>query len=218
MNSIQAQPFPMAFWTVHWLESSRHLEYEQTFHISGSRPVLPAAWILTSLPVFNTHQPPGPVDSGFKYLWHLPFTPWRPPLRQGCSSEVLCEEPWEGLLRAKRKKGRVMAPRRARYPSTIRGQGGDRQRGEGERGPMGLRAEGPISCVPAMPLGEQRTKRGRAPQLGAPRMRARVALGAAPAQAQPHVVGAATFRGSTETGGALQPQGGFLTPTLSSAS
>lgn len=36
-----------------------------------------------------------------------------------------------------------------------------------------------------------------------------MALGAAPAQAQPHVVGAATFRGSTETGGALQPQGGL---------
>ena len=81
----------------------------------------------------------------------------------------------------KRKKGRVMAPRRARYPSTIRGQEGETGReGKGERRPMGLRAEGPISSVPAMPLGEQRTKRGRAlagcPQDEGPR----VALGSSP--------------------------------------
>ena len=74
-----------------------------------------------------------------------------------------------------------------------------------------------FSCVLAVPLGSSRTKRGRAlamcPQDEGPR----VVLGSSPSSSAAPTVGAATLRGSTETGGALQPQGGFLThdPQLS---
>ena len=67
----------------------------------GTRPVLPAAWILTSpcLPTPISHQVL--LIQPSNYLPHLLSTPTpASPLRQGpFSPEVLLRRTWEGLLR-----------------------------------------------------------------------------------------------------------------------